>query len=147
MGPVGHALISAPIAGALWFLSGNPDAAAATFLAGTLVDVDHLVDYVLARGWTIDLATIKSGSYFRESGRALVLLHSYEIILLLAALAAARLGWAIGIGIGLGAGVHLIADAAFYRFTPLCYSLFYRLGTGFELVSFRHRDVTVHGGH
>jgi hypothetical protein len=146
MGPLGHALVSAPLAGAVWSVTGSADAAAATFLSGTLIDVDHLVDYVLAHGWKVDLASVKSGSYFRDAGRAFVLLHSYELVLGMAAVAGARFGWPIGFGIGLGALAHLIIDVVFYRFTPLCYSLIYRLGTGFELASFRHRYVSVQGG-
>jgi len=144
MGPIGHALISAPIAAAVWAATGDPAAGAAAFIAGTCIDADHLVDYVSVEGFHFDLDAIRSGRYFKESGRALVLLHSYEVIVA-ASLIALRWSGPVAAAILLGAAAHLVTDLLFYRFRPACYSLLYRLKTRFALASFR-ASAGVQGG-
>ena len=146
MGPIAHAAISAPLSVAVWAVTGDIAAGAATFIAGTLIDADHLVDYIAARGLRFDLRSIRTGSYFKETGRALVPLHSYEVVILVTLLAALGFGQALALGIAVGAGVHLACDLAFYRFSPLCYSLAYRLGTSFSLRSFRPISRGAEGG-
>lgn len=137
MGPIGHTIITLPIAASVYVASHDAVAAGATFVAGVCIDVDHGLDYFLARGFKVDLAAIREGAYFREAGRAIVFLHSYELILI-AALSALLLGSPVlGLGVALGALVHLATDAAFYKFTPLCYSLAYRAARGFSLDAFR----------
>lgn len=146
MGPLGHAAVSLPLSLAVWAFTGDSAAGVATFFAGTLIDVDHVVDYVATRGLKVDLAQLRTGEYFREAGRAFVVLHSYELVVL----AALALGFfvrpALGLGLAVGAIAHLVCDVVFYRFTPLCYSLMYRFRTQFALGSFRHVRLGAEGG-
>lgn len=146
MGPIAHAVISAPLGVAVWVTTGDVAAGAVTFVAGTLIDADHLVDYISARGLRLDLESIRTGSYFKETGRALVPLHSYEVVILVTLLSALWFGHALAFGIAVGAMVHLACDVAFYRFSPLCYSLAYRVGTSFSLKSFRPISHGAQGG-
>jgi membrane-bound metal-dependent hydrolase YbcI (DUF457 family) len=146
MGPLAHFGISLPLAAGVSACTGDPVAGVAALLAGTLIDVDHALDYVMTRGLRIDASALRTGEYFRESGRALVLLHSYELIVGVAIIVAILVRPSVGLGIALGAFVHLVCDVVFYRFTPLCYSFAYRFRAGFALESFRYVPLGAEGG-
>jgi hypothetical protein len=142
MGPGRHALIGALTGGALYASGQGPAGAAAAFAVGSLIDVDHLLDYVLAEGLTFRWSALSSGSYFRKRGKALVLLHSYECVIL-AGVLLVRFGQsALAWGVVCGAMTHLLSDVLYYRFTPLCYSFTYRLVHGFRLEAFRHKRIS-----
>ncbi|HTV74556.1 MAG TPA: hypothetical protein VME66_12745 [Candidatus Acidoferrales bacterium] len=116
--------------------------AAGAFLAGSLIDVDHLLDYVLAEGPRLRWNALASGSYFRKRGKALVLLHSYECVIL-AGVILVRFGqYDAAWGVVCGALTHLFSDVVYYRFTPLCYSLTYRLVRGFRLEAFKYKRIS-----
>lgn len=139
MGPLAHIAVAGGAAAAVYVVGGGTAGAAAALLTGTLIDADHIVDYVLAEGCRLRIESLRSGAYFRKAGRALVLLHSYELVIL-ASIACAALGRVdIGLGIAFGALTHLGSDVAYYRFTPLAYSTVYRYRHGFRLESFKRR--------
>lgn len=137
MGPVAHALISAVAAGGVFAATRDPIAAGATFISGTLIDVDHLFDYVRTEGWRMRLTSLRNGDYFAKSGQAFVLLHSYELVLLFCGLSAIIWGATVAVGIAVGAVTHLACDVVFYRFSPVCYSLIHRIRHQFSLTAFR----------
>jgi hypothetical protein len=143
MGPGAHAAVAALTGAAVWATGGGIEGASAAFLVGLFIDADHLLDYGLAEGATIKLDVMASGSYFRKRGKALVVFHSYELIALVV-WAVARLGHsACAWGIAAGAVTHLASDVAYYRFTPLCYSLLYRMSQGFRLEAFKASNSRV----
>lgn len=139
MGPAAHAGIAA-LTGAAVALCGGVEAGLTAFAAGTLIDADHLIDYVAAEGWHFDLGVMLSGSYFRKASRAYVLLHSYELVVL------SSLGCVVSghplfaLGLAAGALTHLGSDILYYRFTPLAYSTVYRAVHGFGLDAFKRRS-------
>lgn len=146
MGPVGHVIVSAPLSAVVWASTHDPIAAGTAFTVGVCIDVDHVIDYVRARGLKIDIHAIRTGAYFRETGQAIVLLHSYELVAIASVLAWRWYSPAVGSALLLGAMAHLVSDLAFYRFRPSCYSLSYRLATQFSLGSFRALHRREKGG-
>jgi hypothetical protein len=145
MGPVAHAGLAALTGLAVYTLGGRAEGAIAALLAGTLIDADHLLDYVLSEGLRFDFTVLSSGSYFHKADRAIVLLHSYELVTLSAVgcwLAGRR---ALGVGLFAGAMIHLGSDIRFYGFRPLAYSLLYRGVNGFRLDAYKCRPLPPRG--
>jgi hypothetical protein len=142
MGPGRHALIGALTGGAVLALGHGVSGAIAAAAVGTLIDADHLLDYVLSEGLTLRWSALSSGSYFRKRGKALVLLHSYECVILAGALLVRFGQFDVAWGVVCGALTHLFSDIIYYGFTPLCYSLTYRLVNGFKLEAFKHKRIS-----
>jgi hypothetical protein len=117
--PGGHLVTTALACGAVY--AGTGSAALTTGLAagGFLIDVDHVVDYVLFDGRR-DLRPSVFLRYYLEGHvqRTVLLLHSYELAVLLALLAWAT-GWVWLWGYCLGTALHLPLDIYFNgRFVP-----------------------------
>jgi hypothetical protein len=127
MGPVRHALLSAAVGTVLVPLTHDPRVFWAAVIAGTLIDVDHALDYVLVHGLRLDLNALRTGSYFARSGRVIVLLHSYELAIAAGLFTAWFAGWRLGVGVAAGALVHLAWDVGHYGLRPAAYSLAFRL--------------------
>jgi hypothetical protein len=142
MGPGRHMLIGGVTGAALLASGRGPEASLAAFLAGSLIDADHILDYVLGEGFVLRWRSLTSGAYFRKRGKALVLLHSYECVILAGGLLI-RFGQVdVALGIVAGAMTHLLSDVLYYGFTPLCYSLTYRMVHGFRLDAFKHKRIS-----
>lgn len=137
MGPGAHGAMSLGLGSLIWSTTGSFSAGAICCLAGTAIDADHLLDYVLSEGPSFRPEAIASGSYFRRSGRAIVFLHSYELVLLGAAALCLKGRRSYAAALLVGALAHIASDAAFYGFTPLCYSLVYRIRNRFSVASFK----------
>jgi hypothetical protein len=139
VGPGRHAAIGAATGAVVYALGGGVPGAAGALLAGVFIDVDHLLDYVLAEGFVLDLKSMAHGAYFRKADRVLVLLHGYELAILIV-IALTRAGKPrLGAGICAGALTHMLSDIRYYRFRPLAYSLLYRWAHGFRTEAMRHR--------
>lgn len=82
MRTVGHIITSAGVAGASYYHYRSKPAALATFLAGWLIDLDHLVDYVKAHGWRPNWAKFSEACHEEYSGKLYLPLHSYELLAL-----------------------------------------------------------------
>jgi hypothetical protein len=137
MGPLGHAAVSLALGGSLYAATGDLAAGAAAFVSGTLIDADHLYHYVRSEGFRFRPKSLRSGAYFAKSGRAFVFLHSYEVVIPASMLCGIVWGPQLALGLAAGALAHLACDVAFYRFSPLCYSLWHRIRHGFALSAFR----------
>jgi len=105
------------------------------FLTGTLIDADHLLDFLLAyrKNFWKYLKTCATGDYFVTSGRIIVLLHSWEFVLLwfLFWLHFQRIDVAI-IG-SFSWIVHLFIDHMCYNLHPAAYFLTYRIYKKFNI--------------
>ncbi len=119
MSPGGHLVTTALACGAAYAATGSPAFTAGMAAGGFLIDIDHVVDYVLFEGRR-DLRPAAFLRYYLEghAQRAVLLLHSYELAALLILLASAT-GWAWLWGYCLGMGLHLPLDIIFNgRFAP-----------------------------
>jgi hypothetical protein len=111
-----HATVGALLAASLWRWLG------ARFvmwvlLTSLLMDADHLLDYVLTMGATVDLSAVASGRYFEQSGRVVVALHSWELalsLLVLGLVPRVRAHRAALFGIGVGMLGHMAVDQVWY---------------------------------
>jgi hypothetical protein len=117
--PGGHLVTTALACGAVYAATGSPALTVGIAAGGFLIDVDHVVDYVLFEGRR-DLRPAAFLRYYLEGHvqRVVLLLHSYELAALLILLA-----WTTGSawlwGYCLGMALHLPLDIIFNgRYVP-----------------------------
>jgi hypothetical protein len=106
------------------------------FLVTLFMDVDHLFDYFMYKGLTVNFTDFFQADYFSLSGKVFVLLHAWEYVLALSIMYLFLKGKRFApflIFAALGIGVHLTYDTLFYGFNPLGYSIIYRILSGFSL--------------
>lgn len=108
-----------------WALSRSWGLTLGIMMGGVIIDLDHLVDYIVHYGWRLDIRRFFRASYCGEYERALLFLHAWELWLLVgcAALIFPRQWLA---GLALGWGLHLLLDQVMNRPVPGAYSLIYR---------------------
>src|SRR3989475_4405367 len=137
MSPGGHLVTTAIAGGAVLASTGSIPVTAGLVVGGFLIDVDHVVDYLLVERRREPTPAAFLRYYTEGHARRMVLaLHSYEVFLALAALA-----WWLGsvwvAGYLAGGAMHLALDIAFNgRLTPknifAFYSFGYRLAHRFD---------------
>ncbi|MCA1808264.1 MAG: hypothetical protein ABR497_03860 [Kiritimatiellia bacterium] len=131
MKPLAHVAVSLAAGAGLGWALKSMTAALACLTAGVLIDLDHIPDYF----WNFRRRP-DAGHFFHVFkhdvlDRVIVVLHSWELMLLLL-LGVWWTGWRpLGLGLLCGALLHLSLDQLFNRHSPLAYSLIYRLRRGF----------------
>ena len=130
----GHILVSAGIGIFTYACFGEVAPAVGSFLVGTLIDLDHVIDYFYAHGKKWDWKKVNAAHHDKKSGKLYVPLHSYELIILyfLLTLSPALTAWRIGITLSLVA--HFLCDQFFNpnrKFST--YFLFYRMFHRFDV--------------
>ena len=113
MSPGGHLVCTTLACGAVHALSGSIALAAGVDAGGVLIDVDHVIDYVLFER----RRELSPGAFLRHyveqrHQRVVLVLHSCELMIALAALAWVT-GWVWLWGYLLGMAVHLPLDIVF----------------------------------
>lgn len=103
-----------------------------SIIGGVLVDADHILDYFLKKSEKFDLNGIVSGSHFKKSGKAFIILHSYElaIALVFTYLILNNISFLI---LAAALLVHLLFDILHNRTKWTAYFLFYRASQKFNL--------------
>lgn len=106
----GHIVVSIGVASATYLLYGEIAPAVASFLVGTLIDLDHVIDYLYAHGKRWDWKKINAAHHEHVSGKLYVPLHSYELMILffLLTLDHSLTPWRVGITMSLLA--HFLCD-------------------------------------
>jgi len=116
-------------------LLGLPTRILAWVLVSSIViDVDHIVDYLLTVGFRWNTSALMTGSYFRESGRVIVFLHSWELAVVLVVIGSTFADKRVAIpllGLGVGMLGHLAVDQATYQQPWATYFLLARVMHGF----------------
>ena len=113
MSPGGHLVTTAAACAAVWAGTGSAPLVAGLAAGGFLIDIDHVVDYVLFEG----RRDLRPGTFLRyyldgKAKRVVLVLHSYELLALLAALAwLTRVDWLWGWVLGML--LHLPLDVIF----------------------------------
>jgi hypothetical protein len=132
-----HLSLSACGAGAVYLATADAAAAAAFWAAGTLIDVDHLVDYWREDGFNLNLP--RFFAYFPGRGprHLLLALHGWEWPLSLGAVCAGLHAPAWAWAFAAGWLSHLALDQRFnpHQAVP-CYFFAYRLSLGFAATGF-----------
>lgn len=106
------------------------------FLVTMFMDIDHLFDYFMYKGITIDYIDFFQTDYFSLSGKTFVLFHAWEYVIALSIIYLFIKGNRFApflVFAALGIGIHLAYDTLFYGFNPLGYSIIYRILSGFSL--------------
>ena len=106
--------------------------AAVSFLAGVLIDLDHIIDYYLNYGFTFNIKKIYNSCLAISLKRLYIVFHSYELIAFLwAAIYIFSLSkfWQ---AIALGFTQHIILDQVSNPVRAFGYSFIYRLCNAFD---------------
>ena len=136
--PEKHVLLAGALGGVGFLSTRSTSVAVATFLAGVVVDGDHLVDYAIywkSKGGRPPLKELINGSMFRQWGKFGICLHSYELLLPLWALALISDSITLVSWVSFSFVVHLISDQISYPLHPLIYFFTFRLNKRFEFAS------------
>ena len=137
MSPGGHLITTALTCAGVYALTGSAALVAGVIAGGFLIDVDHVLDYVVVEGQR-DLRPSAFLRYYSEQrmSRVALVLHSYELLALLVALAWVT-NWVPLWGYVLGVTLHLPLDIFFNgrmlsrNLVPF-YSIAYRWRLGFR---------------
>lgn len=146
MGPLGHSAISAIAATGVYTVTDSWASALLCFASGTLVDLDHILDYLLnigTRGFSlkaVHAASMETGASRGERGmrRFYLIFHSAELLIgALCALFFVRTPLLIGFVVGYG--LHLVVDWVTNPVIPQTYFILWRASIGFRSNRF-HTD-------
>ena len=109
----GHIIVSAGVGIFTYVSFGEVAPAIASFLVGTLIDLDHIIDYLYAHGKKWDWKKINAAHHEKVSGKLYVPLHSYELLLLyfILTLDPALTPWRVGVTLSLL--FHFLCDQFF----------------------------------
>ncbi|MBI2995646.1 MAG: hypothetical protein HYY52_02930 [Candidatus Melainabacteria bacterium] len=109
----GHIAISAAIGLSTYLLYDQIAPAVASFLVGTLIDLDHVIDYFYAHGKKWDWKKVNGAHHEHFSGKLYIPLHSYELLILffILTLDPALTPWRVGISLSLI--THFLCDQFF----------------------------------
>jgi hypothetical protein len=130
-----HIVAAAPLAIAVFILTGSSAQAGLAAASSVLIDLDHVLDYLVEQKHWGGLRDF-FGTFDRMLERNIFFLHSWELIGLLFA------GWGIGAFPGwvgaasLGMGYHLAFDQIVYAkfHHPMYYFFFFRAAHCFRAV-------------
>ena len=137
MKAVHHGALSLVAGGSLWLLLDSLAAGAACFFTGLLLDLDHLVDYLLHHPRNNTLADLVDVCENCRLERVVLPLHSWELLLLSVPVMALCPGQRLlTAGIALGLGTHLLADQLSNPVTPRAYLLIHRWRNRFRRSAF-----------
>lgn len=133
MRTVGHIITSAGISLASYYKYRSRQAAVACFLAGWLIDLDHIVDYVRAHGWKLNWHRFNEACHEKYSGKLYLPLHSYELLALFFLLFRGPQRQPYRVGITLSILTHLLLDQRCNPSRkPLTYFLAHRIRKRFD---------------
>ncbi len=133
MRTVGHIITSAGVSLATYSRYRSRGAAVASFLAGWLIDLDHIVDYVRAHGWKLSWFHFNEAAHENYSGKLYLLLHSYELLALFFLFFRGPERQPYRVGITLSILTHLLLDQRCNPSRkPLTYFLAHRIRKRFD---------------
>lgn len=146
MSPGGHLVTTAAACAAVYAGTGDAALTAGLAAGGFLIDVDHMVDYVLFERQR----DLRPASFLRyyvggKAQRVVLLLHSYELLVLLAGIAwvtqvAWLWGWVFGMLLHLPLDIIFNGKFASRGLVPF-YSFIVRARAGFRAARFTDRPL------
>jgi hypothetical protein len=126
-----HIVLSGVFSTIVYVVTKSPVTAVASFISGILIDLDHIPDYLLYKKENISIRKFFAACNENKLEKLFLILHSYEVLLLLA-LSAWVTRNAFIIGSVSGMTMHLIADIPANKLMPKAYFLMYRMKHGFR---------------
>ncbi|OGW85460.1 MAG: hypothetical protein A2987_02730 [Omnitrophica bacterium RIFCSPLOWO2_01_FULL_45_10] len=103
-----------------------------SFVAGVFVDLDHVLDYYLNHGFTLQASKIYYACLEFNLKRIYILLHSYEVIILFWVWLFLRGQGNLYTAIAIGMTQHVVFDQLTNPLDGLGYFLTYRIIKGFD---------------
>ncbi len=137
--PLGHVIASGFISALVWIYFKSFGCAAASFLSGILIDLDHLIDYYANHGFTLRVKTMYDTCRNIRFNKLYIILHSYELIVLLWILIYLLSLPNIWKAIAIGLTQHLILDQLTNPIRRPGYFIVYRIAHGFSKESIVHK--------
>jgi hypothetical protein len=143
--PSRHLIASLSLGALLWVFTHSILAGFLCLVSGVLVDVDHLIDYLINVGlrrfslkdfyWTC--VKLKHERQESRIQKTYLIFHSWELVILFG------VGYLLFrniylLAIALGYTGHLILDATARALHPLSYFISYRLKKGFKAIDLFH---------
>ena len=133
MKPAAHVATSAVAACAIGLCMQSTGAAIACLVSGILIDLDHLLDYYLFKGFTLSYRKFSEAIYKSTLPRFILIFHSYELIVFLWVLVLFGAGVGpVGLGVVIGMTLHILLDQIFNKHQPYAYFFIYRALRGFK---------------
>lgn len=128
----GHVAISSSVSLAIFLISRNFLLTLSSFLAGVLIDLDHLWDYFRSEGLKFDLKDFFYKCDNFQLKKFCLFLHSFELLSVLGIFTYLNTHNHLLIGTLIGFSQHLFLDQIFNRAELLGYFFFYRWRKGFS---------------
>ncbi|MDD5135784.1 MAG: hypothetical protein PHX20_04960 [Candidatus Omnitrophica bacterium] len=132
MAPIPHVVASGIISALFLAYFRSVGYAAICFLSGVLIDGDHIIDYYLNRGLTLNILKIYKCCLTNSLKKIYVILHSYELVLFLWAaiyiFGLSKFWQAIAVGMT----QHILLDQIANPVTAFAYFFVYRAANGFD---------------
>ena len=127
-----HTAFSAVIAGILFMLFRSWGLAAASFITGIFIDLDHIADVVREHGWSTKISEFFEICHNAKFDRIILFCHGWEWLVLWSA-AAWLTGWNPWVtGALIGLTHHIIIDTITNSRNFLSYSLIWRWKKNFH---------------
>jgi len=130
--PSSHVAASGIIGVFVWLHFKSFDYAIVSFVAGTFIDLDHVIDYYLNHSFTLKVRKIYNACLKMNLKKVYLLLHSYEIVILLWYLIYAMPLGNFWKAVAIGLTQHLIFDQITNPLNTYGYFLTYRIMKGFK---------------
>jgi hypothetical protein len=127
-----HMLAALPLGGGYYLSEGSAPLAMAAAAASVLVDLDHVPDYLWWRGGWRGLGDFFAAFHERRVPRLILMVHSWELLLLAWALVLALGSPAWPKALAVGWAYHLAWDLATNSVGLGFYSIINRARHGFE---------------
>ena len=122
-----HVAASIIVSAGTYVLSDSATMAAVTLFSGIFIDADHLIDYAVMSRPPYSIRRLFETYYNKKMSHVLVILHSWELIGILALIAIASNWEPISTGLLIGMGHHMLLDQIFNHPYPLGYFLTFRI--------------------
>lgn len=122
-----HVAASIIASAGTYVLSDSATMAAVTLFSGIFIDADHFIDYAVMNRPPYSIRRLFEIYYNKKMTHVLLLLHSWELVAILAVIALASNWDPIITGLLIGMGHHLLLDQIFNHPYPLGYFLTFRI--------------------
>ena len=127
-----HGVVALPFAVFIFYKTKNWKLPLITLFAIYAIDTDHILDFWRFRAFSIDVGLFFQLDYFDQTGKALVLFHAWEWLLIMAYFSIKK-GWNHWLtAVSLGIFAHLLWDSHTVG-SIMFYSFIYRASTGFSI--------------
>lgn len=133
MKPSTHALISTFLAAVLFLVFKSIYSSIACILAGVLIDLDHILDYIIEKKKMVfSYQKLEDFCAFDKQGKLYLIFHSYEFLIILWIAVWFSKFNVIFLGGVIGITFHIFADEIVNPLRPLSYFLIFRTIKGFK---------------